>query len=323
MSEVVRVGVIGTGFGSTVVAPAFQSVEGCELVEVVTPRDDAAVAALCGRDDVDLISIHSPPFLHVPHVRLAVEAGHAVLCDKPFGRTAEESEEMTELAEQAGVLNLLNFERRFDPGRERMRELLGEGAIGRPYHFQYSRHIAFPGRPYGWLCDKQLGGGWLAGQGSHLVDLCRWLFGEIVEAHSVLRAGMPERPDAEGVMHRCTAEDGFVATMRTETGLTAVVDCSLESPVSTPETTQVFGTTGLLDLDDAGVTIRRAGGDETSFPVDLEGKGALVLSMERWAAYACDAVRSGNLVPDGPTFRDGLACARVMDQMGRLRSVGD
>jgi predicted dehydrogenase len=278
------------------------------------------VAALCARDDLDLISVHSPPFLHVDHVQRAIDAGHAVHCDKPFGRNADDAAEMTELAEQAGVVNLLNFERRFDPGRERLRELIADGAIGEPTHFQYSRFIAVPNRPYNWLCNKDLGGGWLAGQGSHLIDACRWLFGEVEQAEAVLRVAMPERPDAEGKLHHCDADDGFVATLRTTTGVTAVIDCSLETPVSTPERTAVFGTTGMLELDDTGVTVHTAGGDPTFHPVDLHGKGSLMLSMERWAAFCCDAVRTGTAQPGWPTFADGLACAVVMDEMGRPRA---
>src|SRR5690348_13571155 len=187
MADEVRVGVVGTGFGAGVVAPAFQAVDGCMVVDVVTPRDEAAVAALCARTDLDLVSVHSPPFLHLEHVRRAVDAGHSVLCDKPFGLHADESAAMVELAKAAGVVALLNFERRFDPGRERLRVLLEDGAIGEPNHFQYSRFIATPGRPWTWLCDRAQGGGWLAGQGSHLIDCCRWLFGEVVDASAVLR----------------------------------------------------------------------------------------------------------------------------------------
>jgi predicted dehydrogenase len=50
----------------------------------VSPRDAAAVAKLCARGDVDLVSVHSPPFLHLDHVRRAIDGSHAVLCDKPF-----------------------------------------------------------------------------------------------------------------------------------------------------------------------------------------------------------------------------------------------
>lgn len=317
MADVVRVGVIGTGFGASVVAPAFAANEGCDVVDVVTPRDDGAVAALCARADVDLISVHSPPFLHRDHVRCAVEAGHAVHCDKPFGLNADESAEMVELAEQAGVLNFLNFERRFDPGRVRLRELIGDGVIGTPDHFQYTRLIAAPGRPYGWLNDRSRGGGWLAGQGSHLIDACRWLFGDIAEATAMMRTTVKERPDADGTVHQCTAEDGFVATLRTENGVTAVIDCSIESPVTGPEQTVVVGTTGMLELDGEQIVLCTASGDTKTYEIDLRQSSSLVLSMERWAAIMCDAVRSDTTPPGSPTFADGLACSVVMDQMGR------
>jgi predicted dehydrogenase len=309
--------VIGTGFGASVVAPAFAASNDCSVVDVVSPRDDAAVSALCARRDVDLISVHSPPFLHLAHVSQAIDGGHGVLCDKPFGRNAEEAAAMTELARDAGVVGLLNFERRFDPGRELLRTLIDDGAIGAPNHFQYSRLIAFPGRPYGWLCSKELGGGWLGGQGSHLIDLCRWLFGEVAESSAQMRIAMPERPDANGTLQRCDAEDGFVASLRTATGVTAVIDCSIESPVTTGEHTAVIGSTGMLELDDEKVLLRTADGGLETHTLDLEGKGSLVLSMERWAARACDAIRSGTAQPGWPTFDDGLACALVMDEMRR------
>jgi predicted dehydrogenase len=118
------VGVIGLGFGAKVVAPAFAKTDGCEVVDVVSPRDEAAVAKLCARGDVDLVSVHSPPFLHAHHVRLATQAGHAVLCDKPFGRGAAEAAEMCDLARAAGVPGFLNFENRYDAARLRLRALL-------------------------------------------------------------------------------------------------------------------------------------------------------------------------------------------------------
>jgi predicted dehydrogenase len=318
VARVIRVGVIGTGFGASNVAPAFAVAEDCEVVDVVTPRDDAAVSRLCARPDVDLISIHSPPFLHVEHVRRAIDAGHAVLCDKPFGRNADESAAMLELAKEAGVINLLNFERRFDPTRERLRGLVQDGVIGEPNHFQYSRFIAVPKpRGYGWLSTRELGGGWLAGQGSHLIDACRWMFGEIGEAAAVMRTPIAERRDPSGEVHPCDAEDGFTAVLRTVNGVTGVIDCALESAVSTPERTAVFGETGMLEIGSQGVVRSTADGKTQVYEVDLKGKTPLVYSMERWAAIACGAVRT-NVVESGwPTFADGLACALVMDRMGR------
>src|SRR4029077_15295081 len=78
----VKVTVVGTGFGARVVAPAFAATAGCEVVDVVSPRDERAGLRAIARPDVSLVSVHSPPFLHATHVRAALSEGKAVLCDK-------------------------------------------------------------------------------------------------------------------------------------------------------------------------------------------------------------------------------------------------
>src|ERR1700756_4771292 len=118
--------VIGTNFGAKVVAPAYQKA-GFE-VEVVSPRDTEAVKRACA-EPVDLVSVHSPPFLHREHVLLAIESGRNVLCDKPFGISSREAREMLEAAENAGVLHFLNFEFRQESIRRKAKELLDQGAI--------------------------------------------------------------------------------------------------------------------------------------------------------------------------------------------------
>src|SRR2546425_5100512 len=89
-----RVGIVGTGFGRRVVAPVFAETPGCVVVEVVTPRDAGGVEVLCARKDVDLVSVHSPPFLHARDVRSALAAGKHVLCDKPFALDAAEARDL-------------------------------------------------------------------------------------------------------------------------------------------------------------------------------------------------------------------------------------
>src|SRR4051794_32642095 len=112
-----RVAVIGGGFGARVVAPAFAGTDGCEVVDVTSARDDTAIRALVRREDVDLVSVHSPPFLHAPHVRTALAAGKHVLCDKPFALNADEAADLQAESQAAGVIALCNFEFRFAPAR--------------------------------------------------------------------------------------------------------------------------------------------------------------------------------------------------------------
>jgi predicted dehydrogenase len=317
-SHAVRVGIIGRGFGEAVVAPAFRATEGCEVVDVVSPRDEAAVSVLCGSKDVDLISVHSPPFLHLDHVRLAIAGGHAVLCDKPFGRNAAEAAEMCELAASAGVLSLLNFEFRYDAERVRLRERVQSGAVGKPEYFSSTILTAtsrVPLRPYGWLFDGERGGGWIGALGSHLIDFARWTFGEIDDVSATVRTGVPERPDAEGRMHRCTAEDGFTASLRSATGVSILIDSTSAAPVHLAPSMVVIGSEGALELTaDHRIVTRRSDGDD-ELQLDVTGENPMLLAMKRFAAEIPEAVQRGTPPPDAPTFADGLACAEVMDRM--------
>lgn len=319
--DAVRVGVIGLGFGGRVVAPVFEETEGCELVDVVSPRDDAAVEALCARDDVDVVSIHSPPFMHVDHVRQVVEAGHAVACDKPFGRHTDDAMAMCDLVRDAGVVNILNFEFRYDPVRARLRRLALDGTLGDVQHFHCTSYMSIsrtPLRRYGWLFDRTRGGGWIGAFGSHEVDFTRWSFGEVVAAAAELRTSIAERPDADGQVHACTAEDGFAATLRTERGVTVTIDSSFAAPVNLPPRLVVMGTEGLAETTGGtSITLRRADGSSEELQAAPPSDNPMLPPMRAWAAMVRDAVRAGATPPGAPTFADGLACVQVMD---RLRS---
>ena len=144
-----KAAVIGRGFGSYAMKPAFEA-RGWE-VELVPSRDPEAVAAACD-GPFDLIAVHSPPFQHREHVLRAIAAGKDVLCDKPFGRNATEAREMRDAAKAAGVLHFLNFEFRQGTARRKVRELVAAGEIGTLTHITYASHTGFlRTRGYGWL----------------------------------------------------------------------------------------------------------------------------------------------------------------------------
>ncbi len=313
-----RVGVIGRGFGERVVAAAFAATDGCEVAEVVSPRDGAAVASLCARRDVDLVSVHSPPFLHLEHVRRAVEAGKDVLCDKPFGLDAGQAAEMRGLAESAGVLHFLNFEYRYDEARRRVRAAVAEGAVGRPEHVAFTGLMAVsrvPLRPYGWLFDAAAGGGWLRAMGSHQIDFVRWTFGEVEEVAGQLRTIVTERPDSEGTMRRCTADDGFALALRCAGGVTAAIDSTSAAPVNLPLSMVVIGSDGVLEEGGNTVVLRTPEGVRELYAGEPQAN-PLLAAMTSFAAVLRDAARDREVPAGTPTFEDGLACATVMDRAG-------
>jgi predicted dehydrogenase len=325
----VRVGVIGTGIGARVVAPAFDVTDGCTVVELVSPRDDAAVTALCARRDLDLVSVHSPPFMHLDHVRRAVECGHAVLCDKPFGVNAVEAEEMCTLAREAGIVNLVNYEFRYHPVRNRLHALVGDGLVGVVEQVQWTAFASIwrtVSRNFGWVFDASLGGGWVRAYASHGIDFLRWTFGGIVDASAGLRTTVTERPDADGRMHRCTGEDGFTAQMRTETGAWITMDSTATAAVDRPVRVTVVGSDGVLEM--LGDDVHEVGGRILLHTAD--GTSELFRAapwdahhyteMLPWLTLVRDAVLAGSPSPGMATFADGLGCARVMDQLTGRRA---
>jgi predicted dehydrogenase len=320
----VGVGVVGRGFGANVVAPVYAELDGCTVVDVVSPRDDAAVRALCEHPDVDLVSVHSPPFLHPSHVDLALGAGKALVCDKPFGRNADDAAAMQQAADDAGALALLNFEFRHHPGRIALRQLLRDGAVGTVEHVQWTVFGAgfrVPLRPYGWLFDAERGGGWIGAWGSHVIDFLRWTLGDLVDASARLRTDIIERPDADGVMHTCTAEDGFTALLRTADGASITIDTSFVAVKNSPPRVVVLGSEGTLEsIADGRITLRNSEGTHEVFSFEQPREDPHLVPMRAWGAVVRDAVRSGK-VPEGePTFVDGVECARVMDALRAVRA---
>ena len=316
------VAVIGTGFGARVVAPAFAATEAVAVIAVVSARDDAAVAAAISDSRVALVSVHSPPFLHERHVRMALEAGRSVLCDKPFTPSAETSRRLVADAADSPGVHLVNFEFRFHPLRERTRELVAAGALGTVEHVVWTHLSAGsrrPLRPYGWLFDRERGGGWIGAWASHAVDTLRFTFGEVEAVNtSVPRLAVLHRPDRRGEMHACTAEDGLSALLTLRSGPTVTIDSSFAASAPLPPRLTIVGSDATLEnVGDERLVLRDGSGRRE----DVTG-GAREAAADHHAApmgalavVARDAVRRGEAPAALATFADGLACDEVLEQL--------
>jgi predicted dehydrogenase len=233
---------------------------------------------------------------------------------------------MVDLAREAGVVNLVNYEFRCHPVRARLRALVRSGAVGAVEHVQWTSWLSAwrtPMRPFRWVFDAELGGGWVRAYASHNIDFLRWTFGEIIDASAALRTTISERPDADGRMRPCTAETGFTATMRTGTGVSLAIDSTATGPVERPNCVTVIGSDGILEMrsdnvHEIGGWIELHTHDGTSelFRLDQQGDNHQ-LEMRPWAGIVRDAVRHRVVAPDSPTFSDGLACGVVMDRLTR------
>lgn len=308
-----KVAVIGTGFGKHAAAPAYQSV-GFD-VEVVSPRDESAVQHALAAD-VDLVSVHSPPFMHLGHVVAAIDRGRAVLCDKPFGRNAQEAATMRDRARDAGVLHFLNFEFRWKESWAKVKQLTDDGIIGCPTHLSWIFFgSGLRGRRYGWINDRELGGGWIGAYGSHVIDFTRWLFGsEVSDCGGVTRIEDVMHVDRDGAARTATAEDAYSAWFRMENGCTAAQDTAFAAAVPTVPRATLMGSAGSIELiGDTKLVVRRTGEEPETYEFPLPEPRTPDPALVAFFRQVADALRNGMQIT--PSFDDGAAVAQVMDRL--------
>jgi predicted dehydrogenase len=88
------------------------------------------------REDIDLVDIAAPNYLHAEIAIAAAESGKIVLCEKPLANTAEEARRMASAVERAEVANGVWFNYRRVPAVAFARELIERGALGRIFHYR-------------------------------------------------------------------------------------------------------------------------------------------------------------------------------------------
>jgi predicted dehydrogenase len=248
-------------------------------------------------------------------VLLALEYGQNVLCDKPFGRSARDAREMLDAARSAGVVHLVNFEFRHDRARQRLKGWIDDGAIGQVQHIGWTLYSnGSRGRKYGWLFDKESGGGWIGAYGAHVIDAMRWMVGEIARGQCVCRTDIRTRTAAGGQLVPCTAEDAFTASLVFDNGVTGMIDTAFGIPEYRPQRIEVLGTEGVIVLN--GVTdlrLRVRGEERECLTFEAPTGDPHEPAFRAWAAAVKEAVAGNRQIR--PSFEDGLACALVMDQL--------
>ena len=145
----------------------------------------------------DGVVIATPSALHADQCIQAFEAGAAVFCQKPLGRSAAEVAAVLAAAERADRLLGVDLSYRRTGAMQAIRESVRSGALGVPFAADLTFHNAY-GPGAGWFWDPALsGGGCLIDLGVHLVDLALWMFDfpDVVDARAtLLRRGRPVAP---------------------------------------------------------------------------------------------------------------------------------
>lgn len=150
------------------------------------------------RDDIDIVDISVPTYLHHDIAIAAAENGKHIFCEKPFTFTVEEAREMVDAVEKAGVVNYLNHNYRRVPAVRLAKRLIDEGEIGQIFHWRgtyLQDWIVDPNFPLTWHLRKETAGSGPHGDlNSHSVDLARYLVGDIKAVTAMMTTFVKERP---------------------------------------------------------------------------------------------------------------------------------
>jgi predicted dehydrogenase len=132
-------------------------------------------------DEIDLVDVVTPNYMHAPVAKAALKAGKAVSCEKPIAGTLKEAKEMADAAKKARLKTFVWFNYRRVPAVALAHRLVKKGKIGRIRHVRahYLQDWADESVPLAWRFDKKLAGSGAHGDlNAHIVDMTRFVTGE-------------------------------------------------------------------------------------------------------------------------------------------------
>lgn len=263
MGEEVRIAMLGSGFVANFYMEGLKDVAGQEVVLNTDPSLSSAeefadkwhisypmdsLDRAINRDDIDLFIIALPNFLHKEVVLKLAEAGRAMVCTKPLGRTEKEAGSMLEAVRDAGVFHGYAETEVFAPAVVRAKKLIETGGLGQVNWFR-SRE-AHSG-PHGeWFWDGELsGGGVLQDLGPHCIEAARYFFGKGKKIEEVFARG-------QNLAHedKTELEDSAILIMKFEGGGMANIEVSWASRGGLDLRNEVYGTEGSVFTDVTGST---------------------------------------------------------------------
>ncbi|MBT8162211.1 MULTISPECIES: Gfo/Idh/MocA family protein [Arthrobacter] len=189
--------------------------------------------AVIARDDIHIVDICAPGWMHAEIAIAALEAGKHVLVEKPLANTLAEAEAMTEAARAArarGIQSMIGFNYRRVPALALARELITEGRLGTIRHVRaaYMQDwLSDAETPMTWRLRKETAGsGALGDIASHAIDQVLYLLGDTVtDVSGRLHTFVTERPGADGT-EQVTVDDAAWATLTLASGAVASVEVS-------------------------------------------------------------------------------------------------
>jgi predicted dehydrogenase len=298
--------------------------------------------SILDRDDIHIVDICAPGWMHAEIAIAALEAGKHVLVEKPLANTLAEAEAMADAARSArerGVQSMIGFNYRRVPALALARELITEGRLGTVRHVRAAYlqdWLVDADSPMTWRLNKETAGsGALGDIASHAIDQVMFLLGgTVTEVSGRLHTFVSSRPGTSGAaggLEEVTVDDAAWATLTLDSGTIASVEVSrMATGQKNSLKLEIYGDKGslLFDLE----AINELGFLDATVPVREQGfRRILVNEPEHpymaawwpqghvigWEHTFTHEIRDFLAAIDGgtppsPSFEEGLAVQRVL-----------
>jgi predicted dehydrogenase len=285
---------------------------------------------------IGLLDNGGPNSVHAEPTILAAQAGKHVICEKPLGRDAEESHRIWREVTATGVKHMCAFNYRFVPAVRLARELIEAGEVGDIRHFR-GRYLQ------DWGDDPTLdtwrfhadeaGSGALGDLGAHVVDVSRYLVGEIATVSALVKTFLPGRQVDDAIEAAVEFENGAVGTIES-TRLALGRRNALQWEINGTKGSLYFDVERLNELQ-----VFKADGDRArGFKTVLVTEGNHPFWEHWWPPghiigwgdtfvnelhHFLEAIAGMHEVgPHGATFEDGYRAAEVCDAIVRSNASG-
>lgn len=312
-------------------------------------RSYTSMKELVADPGVDVVDCSLPNFAHKEAIRLALEAGKHVYCEKPLCVDVSEAREIAGMASRSSSKIGLTFDYRFIPAVTRAKQLIASGALGKVYNFRFVYyHTGYQdeSRPLSWRMRKaQSGGGALVDLGAHVVDMARYLLGELSEVLVTTKTFVDRRPISRGAAElgdvdvddaawiQAKLADGTVGTIEVSRFTTGALD-DLDFHIEGENGALKFGLMdgNFLYYYDATQPAGEYGGDRgwkrletaATYPGASIPPGRSILGWTR--LHAENQYRFLKSIAEGgepsPNLRDGIAVQLFLDAAYRSAVSG-
>jgi predicted dehydrogenase len=290
------------------------------------------------RDDrVQLFDNSGPNGLHAAPTVAAAEAGKHVICEKPLGLDADESLDIWRRVAATGVTHMCAFNYRFVPAVRLAREMIAAGELGEIRHFRarYLQSWGVDAELMSWRFDRaQSGSGALGDLGAHIIDLARYLVGELATVSGVTGTFVTDRGG-----HRVDVDDAFGAVVQFTEGATGTLEASrLAIGRVNQLALEINGSRGSIAFDlerlnelqvcTGGPGFQRVLVTEPDHPfMSYWWPPGHILGWEHTFVHELHHLLSaiagdGHVTPDGADLQDGYRAAEVCDAIVRSAQSG-